>query len=92
MRRLLVLMMFLACAAGSAAQVASGGEFTLQRSVVGGGGGTLSGGDYQLRSTAGQAEASSQSSGGTMTVTGGFWAGKTHIDVLFRDSFEGGSS
>ncbi len=49
-----------------------GGPFSLTWSAFGGGGGTSVGGDFSLSATAGLPDAG-QLSGGTFTVSGGFW-------------------
>lgn len=79
-------------AALSAAQAQSGGTFAIPRSVVAAGGGSSTGGTFELRGTAGQAEANpAPASGGAFEVRGGFWRPGTTTpppDDLFGDGFE----
>jgi len=57
----------------------SGGPYNLEWSTIDGGGGTFSsGGDWSLGGTIGQPDAGSLS-GGTFTLSGGFWAGVQEI-------------
>lgn len=79
-------------AAATLAVAQSGGSFAVPRSVVAAGGGASSGGAFELRGTAGQAEANSlPASGGAFEVRGGFWhpgAIAPPPDELFADGFE----
>lgn len=53
----------------------TGGSLDLHRNVIAGGGNTATGsGSVEVSSTAGQAAAGPQKSGGTFTQQGGFWA------------------
>jgi len=57
----------------------SGGTYNLEWNTIDGGGGTFSsGGDWSLGGTIGQPDAGSLS-GGTFTLSGGFWAGVQEI-------------
>jgi len=59
----------------------SGGTYNLEWSTVDGGGGTFSnGGDWSLGGAIGQPDAGSLS-GGTFTLSGGFWAGVQEVIV-----------
>jgi hypothetical protein len=72
---LAVIILFL-LAAGGAVLAQSGGGFDLSWNTVDGGGGASSGDDYEVSSTVGQADAGTMS-GGSYTLTGGFWGGAT---------------
>jgi hypothetical protein len=56
------------------APASSGGSYTLDWSTIDGGGGTSGNGSLSLSGTIGQPDAGIVS-GGTYTVSGGFWAG-----------------
>jgi len=57
----------------------SGGTYNLEWSTIDGGGGTFStGGGWSLGGTIGQPDAGNLS-GGTFTLSGGFWAGVQEI-------------
>lgn len=64
----------LAALATSSAALA---DFTIDWSTIDGGGGSLSGGPYTLSGTIGQPDATAHEalSGGSFTLTGGFWNG-----------------
>jgi hypothetical protein len=49
-------------------------NYTIDRYKIAGGGGTSTGGTYQVSGTIGQADASGAMSGGSYSLTGGFWA------------------
>jgi hypothetical protein len=53
----------------------TGGGYDLSWSTVDGGGGTISSGGYQLIGTIGQPDAGASLTGGSYTLTGGFWPG-----------------
>jgi hypothetical protein len=73
---------------------AKGAGFAVSRHVIAGGGGTSTGGAFTLRGTLGQADADplQPSSGGSLTLAGGFWpgiaAGTPVADPVFVDGFE----
>jgi len=50
-------------------------QFSIDWYTVDGGGGTSTGGGFVLSGTIGQPDAGPVMSGGTFTLTGGFWAG-----------------
>ncbi len=49
-------------------------SYTVDWYKIAGGGGVSTGGTYQVNGTIGQPDASSQMSGGSYSVTGGFWS------------------
>ena len=51
------------------------GQYSITWYTIDGGGGTSSGGSYTLSGTIGQPDAGPSLSGGTFTLTGGYWAG-----------------
>jgi len=53
---------------------ASGQTYTVDWYKIAGGGGTSTGGTYQVNGTIGQPDASLAMSGGSYSVTGGFWS------------------
>jgi len=67
----------------------SGGDFEITKSTIDSGGGTSSNGEFSVTGTIGQPDANPQlSKGGGFTLSGGFWANATIVDVIFKDSFE----
>jgi len=52
----------------------SGQTYTVDWYKIAGGGGTSTGGTYQVNGTIGQPDASLAMSGGSYSVTGGFWS------------------
>ena len=68
-RRRLPALIVVACAFCLRAQ----GQYSVDWYKVAGGGGPLSGGNYSLNGTIGQADAG-QMSGGNFSLTGGFWS------------------
>ncbi len=82
-----LILLFL-LSAGVLAQ-SSDGEFTITKSTIDSGGGTSSAGEYALTGTIGQPDASKKiATGDGFTLSGGFWANATIIDLIFKDSFE----
>jgi hypothetical protein len=67
----------------------SGGQYGIDPVVVAGGGGPITGGNYQITSTLGQA-ATSALSGASYVIVDGFWApvGGTLVDIIFANGFE----
>ncbi len=70
-----------------------GGAYAVQRWTVDGGGGRSSGGTFAISGTIAQPDADplQPSTGGSYSITGGFWPGLTPVDptaVLFGDGFE----
>jgi hypothetical protein len=64
----------------------SGGQFTITKSVIAGGGGRVAGGVFTVDGTIGQAVAGGPSTGGTFSITSGFWGGgsnSTTVDAPF---------
>ena len=66
-------MILAACAAATA-----GEPYSLDWFTTDGGGGTSAGGAYAVSGTIGQHDASPPLTGGSYTLTGGFWAGAGH--------------
>jgi hypothetical protein len=56
------------------AQPASAQSYSIDWYKIAGGGGTSSGGTYQLSGTIGQADAGAPLTGGSYSLTGGFWS------------------
>ena len=50
------------------------GQYSIDWSTIDGGGGTSTNGQYSLSGTIGQAEAGGMMSGGSYSLTGGFWS------------------
>ena len=75
----LLILCMLALALPSAALAQSGGPYDLTWSNIGAGG-SASGGAYMLSGTAGQPDAGALS-GGSYTLTGGFWGGGTFCSL-----------
>lgn len=68
----------------------SGGSFAIRRQAIASGGGALSGGDWQLQGTNGQA-ATTAAIGGDYTLRSGYWHGATGGgggDAIYADGFE----
>lgn len=60
------------------AQVATGGSFTLEKSIVAGGGGSdITGGNFKVEGTIGQAAAGTRPNGSGKSMQNGFWVGET---------------
>ena len=53
----------------------SGGPYVLEWTTIDGGGGTSSGGGFVLSGTIGQHDAGTVMTGGSFSLTGGFWPG-----------------
>jgi hypothetical protein len=86
--------LLLACLwlAAGAARSQSGGPYVIRKSTVDDGGSRSTGGVYAISGSVGQHDASLlTTSGGTISVTGGFWAnGVVAVPSarLFADGFE----
>lgn len=82
----LALLLAASLQAGSAA----GGDFSIVKSTIDNGGGVSSGGNFVLKGSIGQHDASPQTaSGGNFRQAGGFWAQVAEIaELIFRDGFE----
>ncbi len=50
-------------------------QFSIDWYTIDGGGGTSAGGTFELSGTIGQPDAGPEMTGGTFSLTGGFWAG-----------------
>ena len=77
-----------ATAGGVALAQSAGGDFAITRQVIAGGGTSAQGGDFGVAATAAQ-PARGTSSGGDVTVRGGFHVPVPRGDTLFSDGFEG---
>lgn len=76
-KKLLVFPVFLLAGFTVAnAQIATGGSYTLNQAVIANGGGTSSsaGNTYKVEGTSGQNAAGTNSTGGSYSAVGGFWA------------------
>jgi hypothetical protein len=71
MKRLLFVFGFLLAVAG---QRAGAQSYTIDWFKIAGGGGTSTNGGYSISGTIGQADASGAMSGGSYSLTGGFWS------------------
>ena len=60
-------------------------QFSIPWSTIDGGGGQSTGGEFQVNGTIGQHDAGNTMSGGSFTLSGGFWAGGDFTDVLLGD-------
>ncbi|MEM7342623.1 MAG: hypothetical protein AAF485_00130 [Chloroflexota bacterium] len=76
---IILSLLFLGAALASAH---TGGSYDLSWSTIDGGGGVITGGDYRLTGSVGQADANSTLTGGDYTVIGGFLVGgESFVDV-----------
>jgi hypothetical protein len=66
----------------------SGGNFIIDEFTIDNGGGRSLGGDFSLQGTIGQADASTEVSGGNFSLKGGFWPSSFTSDLIFEDGFE----
>ena len=60
-------------------------QLTISWHTIDGGGGHSSGGLFSLDGTIGQHDASTEMTGGSFSLTGGFWAGISNDSVLLGD-------
>lgn len=65
---------FILLLAGSLPWLGYAQQYSIDWHAVAGGGGTSTGGPYQIAGTLGQPEAGGITSGGSYTLTGGFWS------------------
>ena len=65
--------------AGGAVLAQTGGPYNLEWHTFDGGGGPMSGGDYSLSGTIGQADAGAAMTGGDYSLQGGFWVGTAAV-------------
>lgn len=96
MKQLATILLLAALAAPAAAQDCDTGYCISKWTIASGGTMESSGGDWTLKGTIGQWEATQarELSGGQWKLTGGFWADilQELEDLLFRDRFEEESS
>ena len=78
----LILSNFILLFAVSTFAQSSGGAFQITNSTVAGGGGVSTNGNTKVEGTAGQPFAGAASSGGTITLTGGFTVVGTSISLV----------
>ena len=91
-RRVARLALLWLCATGVALAQSSGGSFRIEPQRIGNGGGLSSGGDFEVRGTIAQPEASPVVSGGAFELTGGFHRRAENAPLpaaIFADGFEG---
>lgn len=74
-RGLLLASLLLALALGGRTLAASTPGFSISRWVIGNGGGTSSSSSYTLNATVGQTAAGPPLTGGSFTLTSGYWGG-----------------
>ena len=67
----------------------AGGSFKITKATIDNGGGQSFGGSFSINTTTGQADASSDLSGGNFSLKGGFWTISKNLDIIFKDNFEG---
>ena len=71
----------------SAAVAQQGGVYEITKSTLNSsGGGKSSAGTYEVQGTIAQLDASEELSGGSFSVTGGFWPGSN--DLIFENGFD----
>lgn len=66
-------------------------QLTINKQSINNGGSTMTGGGFVMKSSIGQADASSIQIGGSFALTGGFWQQAESIpaaDPIFKNSFE----
>lgn len=61
-------------------------QYEIKKQTINSGGSVSFGSNYQLSGSIGQADASNQQTGGTYSLTGGFW--HENNDLIFRNEFE----
>ena len=89
-RRLIATLAFASVFAAHVGAQSGGGPYRIESSVVAGGGGSLSGGQFQLRGTLGQAATTTLSASGYRFYAG-FWppvAGNAPTDLIFANGFD----
>ena len=74
--------LILAFLMGGVALAQTGGSYNLEWHTFDGGGGTASGGTYALSGTIGQPDAQVMT-GGSCTLSGGFWGGATSDSTTY---------
>ena len=70
------------------ASAQSGGIYKISKSSIDAGGGVTQGGEYKISSTIGQADASTEITGGIFSLTGGYWSTLEYSEEIFDDGFE----
>ena len=78
-RRLALALLIAAVLGASAARAQTGGGYDLTWSTIDAGGGSSAGGSYQLTGTLGQPDAGTTLSGGSYSLSGGFWSGASSL-------------
>jgi len=71
----LIVLLALGLMVGGGVLAQTGGNYDLSWHSIDGGGGQATGGGYTLNGTVGQADAGQALTGGTYSLTGGFWLG-----------------
>lgn len=70
----------------------SSAQFVIEKYTINSGGGdSMSGGGFTLKSSIGQVDASNAMTGGTFSLTGGFWqasAPTNTTELIFNNGFE----
>jgi len=69
----------------------SSAQFELKKHSINSGGATMAGGNFTLKSSIGQVDASNTMSGTSFSLNGGFWHKSTPTnttDLIFKNSFE----
>ncbi len=69
--------------------VHSGDVFEITKSTINASGNMTSGNQYEIKSSVGQAEAASFTSGGIYAINGGIWSATiNNNDIIFKNGFE----
>ncbi|MCF6287753.1 MAG: hypothetical protein L3J53_00765 [Proteobacteria bacterium] len=61
-------------------------QYEMKKHTINSGGANMTGGNYELKSSIGQADASNTLSGGSFSLNGGFW--QQNNDLIFKNDFE----
>lgn len=66
-------------------------QYELNKKTINNGGGKMTGGNYEMNASIGQADANNSQTGGDYSLNGGFWH-KLDItpqpELMFKDGFE----
>jgi|GEM_PF-3936376 len=68
--------------------VNAGDEYAIDKATVNTTGGVSSGSNYQIKSSAGQPDASNLIGGGGFVINGGIWTQQINNDIIFINGFE----
>lgn len=68
--------------------VNSGDVYKIDKATVNASGGQSDGGNYQIKGSLGQPDASTVIQGGQYGVNGGIWSQSSSNDIIFKNGFE----